>query len=297
MGYYLGIDGGGTKTTVAVGDENGLIFKQIGKSINFYSVGMDAARANLQSVIGEVESVIDTDKFESVFIGCSALDGEADNELIERLCSGIINTGKIKMNSDVFIALESLNGAECPCVAVCGTGSMAIGRDADANTFVTGGWGHIIGDEGSAYAIAADALRLCCKQSDKGESTRLVHSANEFFGVTDFRKVIDIIYSPETTKDVIASFSSNVGALANCGDEAAIYILNNQALQFADTVMILLEKIRFCDVLGLFGGLFENSKVFKAAFCSRIAEAYPDLTISQISIPPEESALKLARMI
>ena len=55
MKYYLGIDGGGTRTTAAVSDESGkLILKKAGKTINFYSVGMETARNNLDSLIKEI---------------------------------------------------------------------------------------------------------------------------------------------------------------------------------------------------------------------------------------------------
>ena len=295
MGYYLGIDGGGTKTTAAVADDNGLLFKKEGKSINFYSVGMECARKNLRAVVSEIEAELNCDGFEAVVIGCSALDDEADSELINELCGGAVNAKKIKMTSDVHIALESVGGAACPCVAVCGTGSMAVGRDGDGNILVTGGWGHVVGDEGSAYVIAAEGLRLCCEQSDKGEATALLKSALEFFGVSDFRSAIDVIYSPETTKDVLASFASCIGGLAQKGDEAAKGILTRQAEKFAQTVITLLDKIKTCDTLGLYGGVLKNNPDFAEAFCRKIKEDYTDLKIVSLDTPPEESAIKLAR--
>ena len=70
MKYYLGIDGGGTRTTAAVSDENGnVLFKAVGKSINFYSVGMEKARENLKNVINDIYKNIGKIEFESAFIG------------------------------------------------------------------------------------------------------------------------------------------------------------------------------------------------------------------------------------
>lgn len=295
MAYYIGIDGGGTKTTAAVADDNGLLFKKEGKSINFYSVGMDSARKNLRAVVSEIEAELKTDSFDAVVIGCSALDGEADGELINELCGGVINAKKIKMTSDVHIALESMGESVCPCVAVCGTGSMAVGKNDAGEVLVSGGWGHIVGDEGSAFAIAIDGLRLCCEQSDKGEKTALLASASEFFDVTDFRNAIDVIYSPETTKDVIASFASCVGELSQEGDETASEIITRQAEKFAQTVIILLDKIKTCEALGLYGGVLRNNPVFAESFCRKIKEKYPGLKIVSLDTPPEESAIKIAR--
>lgn len=298
MKYYLGIDGGGTKTTAAVSDENGnIILKQIGKSINFYSVGMDSARFNLETIIVEIDAALGINEYESAFIGCSALDDEADAELTAKLCGGILNAEKIRMHSDVYIALKSVKDARCPCVAICGTGSIAAGEDEDGNIHVTGGWGHILGDEGSAYSIAVTALKNCCTLIDRGEDGAILKAANEFFGVTDFRKAIDIIYSEDMTKDRIARFSSVVGKLADEGDELAQGIMTHEALLFDAPVHYLLQKVKNCDVLGLYGGVFQNNKIFREKFIEFIRHEYPELTIKLIETPPEESAAELARKL
>lgn len=293
--YYLGIDGGGTRTTAAVSDKNGnILIKKTGRTINFYSVGMDNARRNLSEIINEIKAQTGIEKFSGAFVGCSALDNEADAVLTQKLCGDIINAEKIKMHSDVYIALRSIGEAECPCVAVCGTGSMAVSEDKNGNMQISGGWGHIVGDEGSAYSIALRALKLCCRMCDSGNNTPLLRCANSFFGVETFRNAIDVIYSPEASKDFIAGFAAKVGELASAGDSDALEIITAEAEAFADTVLILLGKN---DVLGLYGGVFQNNKIFADAFSDKIKERYPDLEIKLITIPPEESASELARKL
>ncbi len=298
MKYYLGIDGGGTRTTAAVSDENGkILLKKAGKTINFYSVGMEAARINLAEIIYGIENDLGKICFSGAFIGCSALDDEADTELTEKLCSDIINAEKLKIHSDVYIALKAVGDAVCPCAAICGTGSMAIAEDENGNTQITGGWGHTVGDEGSALAISLNALRLCCRLCDRGEDSSLLESANAFFGVDDFRKAIDIIYSPETTKDVLAGFAAAVGKLAASGDETAFQIIATEAQSFADTVLILLDRVKKCSVLGLYGGVFQHNESFVKTFSERIKAEFPSLQIKLLDMPPEESALELARKL
>ena len=80
---------------------------------------------NLKEVIDILAQKLATDCFEAAFIGCSALDNEADEATLNALCGGIIKAEKVAMNSDVYVALKSANGN---CVAVCGTGSMAVGE-------------------------------------------------------------------------------------------------------------------------------------------------------------------------
>ena len=294
MKYYLGIDGGGTRTTAAVSDESGkIIIKKQGKTINFYSVGMETARNNLDSLINEISTEFGCEEFEGVFVGCSALDDKADEATLKALC-GNIRTKAIEMNSDLYIALKSMGDIECPCVAVCGTGSMAIGTDKDGNTVVSGGWGHIIGDEGSGYAIAVNALKICCELCDKGEASPLLDAAERYFGVSDFRKAIDIIYSPETTKDALAGFAADIGKLAQT-DNTAKDIIISEAKAFAKTVLILLDKIGCCSALGLYGGIFVHNSFFTEEFKSNIKSVYPDIDIKLLTVPTEESALEFAR--
>lgn len=295
MEYYLGIDGGGTKTTAAVSDETGkILLKKVGKTINFYSVGMDKARENLFLIIKDIYKDLGEITFESVFVGCSALDSEADEETLQSLC-GDIKANKIKMNSDLYVALKSVENAVCPCVAICGTGSMVIGEDKNGEVKFKGGWGHIIGDEGSGYAIAVNALKCCCIFCDSGEESPLLESAKEYFGVADFRQAIDKIYSSETTKDILAGFASNVQQAALAGDTFAQTIIINEAHNFARTVLCLLSEIEDCSVLALYGGVFQHNELFRETFTEDINEIYPDLQIRLLNIPPEEGALKIAR--
>ena len=295
MKYYLGIDGGGTRTTAAVSDENGNIrFKAVGKSINFYSVGMEKARENLKNVINDIYKNIGEIEFDSAFIGCSALDNEASNETITALCDGVIRAKKIGMNSDVFVALASSGEDKCRIVAICGTGSIVTGIDENCNIKTKGGWGHIFGDEGSAYSIAVNALKASAMLYDEGNITPLVKKAEEFFGVEDLRAAIDKIYSPETTKDILAGFSTKVGEIAE-GDFVAKTVIINEAHFFSKTVLALLNEMKNCTLLSLYGGVFQNNELFRKSFIDDIKEFHSDLKIEMLTLPPEEGALKIAR--
>lgn len=295
MKYYLGIDGGGTRTTVAVSDENGkVLFKAAGKSINFYSVGMEKARENLINVINEIYKNVGEIEFESAFIGCSALDNEASEETITALCDGIINAKKIGMNSDVYVALASSGEDECRIVAICGTGSIVTGIDENGNLKTKGGWGHIFGDEGSAYSIAVNSLKATAMLYDEGKMTPLVKKAEEFFTVNDFREAIDKIYSSETTKDILASFSAKVGEIAE-EDFVAKTVIVNEAHFFSKTVLALLNEMKNCTLLSLYGGVFQNNELFRKSFIEDVKEFHSDLRIEMLKLPPEEGALKIAR--
>lgn len=293
MNYFLGIDGGGTKTKAAVCDDGGKIICRVtGETINFYSVGMSVCRENLKAIMSEIEQICGASFFKAAVIGCSALDGEADEKTTQALCGNIINSQKIYMNSDAFIPLMS---AECDAVAICGTGSMVVAFDENKNTITAGGWGHILGDEGSAYAIAVSALRLCCEYTDKGASHPLLECAKNFFGVNDLRKVIDYIYAPATTKADIAKFSAQIDALAQQGCEAAVEIIKHEAQKYSKTVVALLNRTNACGTLALYGGVFENSEIFRTELSQQVNKVFPGVNIQLLKTSPEVIALDLAR--
>lgn len=290
--YYLGIDGGGTKTTAAVADEGGnIICRVAGKTLNFYAVGMAVCRKNLEAILKEIEEKYNISSFSAVFIGCSALDGKANNETISDLCGGIINAERIGMDSDTFVALKAAKGN---CIAICGTGSMAMGEKKNGELVIKGGWGHILGDEGSAYSIALTALKRCCAIFDKGERSPLVDEANKHFGTDNLRKIIDVIYSPEMSKDCIASFAVPVCGLAEKGEKVAEEILEKEALSFSKTVVSLVKELDAPPHLSLYGGVFENNCCFKDVFSDELKKCFPEITIEMLSSSAEEGAVKVA---
>ncbi len=297
MVYYLGIDGGGTRTTAAVSDESGkVIYKSIGKTINFYSVGMEKARENLAEIIADVYGNIGNITFKCAFVGCSALDGEADEELTEALCGGIIKSEKTAMNSDAHVALFSSDFDVPRCVVICGTGSMILGLDCENNIIVKGGWGHIIGDGGSGYSIAVNALAEAVNLFDENKTDEpLVKCAQEFFKVENLRGIIDSVYSDETTKDVLAEFAKSVSAECEKGDNRCIEILSAECDKLLRTVCSLLDEMKECEVVLLYGGVFKNNRIFNEMFTERLSEIYPHIHIEFLSVAPEDGALKIAR--
>ena len=151
MKYYIGVDGGGTKTTAAVGDEKGnLLFKVTGKTVNFYGVGMETARENFKEIIDKIKEKAGIERFAGVFIGSSALNGEADEKTVHDFTDGIAEADYIGMNSDVFVALKAMNTDLPHAVVIAGTGSIVAGINGKGEYITRGGWGHIFGDGGSA---------------------------------------------------------------------------------------------------------------------------------------------------
>lgn len=290
MKYYLGIDGGGTKTTAIICDENAqLISRFVGESINYNSVGMETARKNLKAT---VDGVLPNDvKLNAAFIGMSAISERADDEFTKKLCEGIIDCDKITMDSDVYIGLEAMRCDGAAAMVISGTGSMAVGRLPDGEIIHTGGWGYILGDEGSGYAICIDALRAAiCGYEGSAEKTLLTDAVKEHYQVNDMLELIDIFYDPPMPRSEIAKLAPIVFKCSE-NDGVADAIIRNHAQLLANTVSALLSQLPEGTPLGLWGGIFENYEKFRNLFSASVNERFPKAEINVLEFAPEYGAV------
>ena len=292
MKYYLGIDGGGTKTVAIICDENGtLVSRYVGKSINYNSVGTDEARKNLKET---VDGVLEGKgiALSSAFIGMPALADRADDSFTQELCGGIIDCPKIAMDSDVYIGLEAMNCDGAAAMVVSGTGSMAVGKLDDGKIIHTGGWGYILGDEGSGYALGLDAVKAAiCGAEGSAPATELTQKVLEHFNISGIDSLIDIFYDPPISNSVVAKVAPVLFACAHNGDEVANGIITRHAGLLADTVAALLKNMPCGTPLGMWGGILVNCEIFREQFVSLINKKFPETQVEIIKYPPEYGAV------
>ncbi len=271
--YYLGIDGGGTKTTCLVCDEKlNEIFRVVGSSINFYSEGLDTARENMKQMLLDIEKNTGISRFDGVCIGSSALFGRADEKTKSAFCDGVFDCDRIIMDSDLFIALKA-SEKENVAVIIAGTGSMAAGFNKDGEIITRGGYGYILGDEGSGYRIALDGIRAGVRSLDKtGEETLLGEYLLDFSGVKTKEELVDTFYSTEKDRKALAAFSPFVTKAAALGDRTALEIIENQAQLLSETALSLIADMPEKPFIALYGGVFQHSELFRMSFSRRMEE-------------------------
>ncbi|MBQ6019768.1 MAG: hypothetical protein IJL26_06260 [Clostridia bacterium] len=295
MNYFLGVDGGGSKTTALVCDETGRpVAKYVGGGLNYNAIGFEAARKNLKEIVDGVLFEHDI-ALTAAFLGLSALSERADDALTERLCGGIVDCGRIGMHTDVYIALEAM-GVDGPAAAViCGTGSMAAGRLPDGSILHTGGWGHILGDEGSGYALSLDAVRAAIRGAENsGPETLLTEEVLSFFGLADLDGLIGLFYDPPLPRDKIAAFAPSFFDCVTGGDAVAIRIMRAHAESLAATTNALLRKLHPGTPVGLWGGIFEHYSFFREAFAYFVRTEFEDVSIGLLRNPPVYGAVLAA---
>lgn len=289
--YFIGIDGGGTYTkAVAVTGDGAVVCHEKGDTINFYSAGFEQAEYNLKAVLDKVTEQLPKEEIAYLFIGCSALDTEAEQEQTRRLLGPYSNI-ESKMNSDLYIALCGYAIDAPGILIISGTGSMGIARDAKGGLHTCGGWGYGIGDEGSAYDIAVKGINAAiCYYDGIGEETILGEAVLKHYRLKHLKELIEEIYQPELNRKKIAGFAVEVSACALQGDRVARNILKGAAGSLADIADSLIKSTGVQEGIGIYGGVFENCGMVKDYFINILHAKYPGLKISYPRLCPELGA-------
>src|SRR5579885_834496 len=268
--YYLGVDGGGSKTLAVIVNERG---EEVGRGLadgaNYNTVGLEAA---VQHIYTAVEQAMHAAKcrlpLRKAWLGLAGIDRQADHDLLLPHLCGLAE--RVRLTNDGELLLAGLENA-VGVVLISGTGSIALGRDADGRRARSGGWGHILGDEGSGYSIAQQALQAVVRASDgRGPQTALRERILQAWNLRDTDELIGEVYG-EPEKAKIASLSSWVMLTARAGDQVAAAILQQAARELALAVHAVCQKLEFSGQeipLALGGGLLMN----EADFCTQVIQ-------------------------
>ena len=266
-GYLIGVDGGGTKTkAVAARTDGTVLATAVGGGLNAGQIGAGRAKENLLGVLKRLTRALDG-QAARVVVGDPSLDGPAPPSAARAFARGWIEPERLTLTSDVHLALFAFSQGAPAAMAVCGTGSMIVMTDEDGETRTAGGWGHVLGDPGSGYALALDGLRAAIDCWEGVSDARaLAERAQSFFELRAPRALIDIVYRPGTRPSDLAAFGSEVLALAKAGDEPALAILRRQMTRLARGAAALIRPCPAVRRVGLYGGVFEHSEAARETF-------------------------------
>jgi len=183
---YLGIDGGGSKTSFLLVDEyyNEICHIESGPS-NWLSVGANAAKQAITQGISYLT--------ERPNIVCAGFAGAARHDsaaFYKEVLESLIPEAQIIIESDAFIASIGAIGVDPGILLIAGTGSIVIGRDKARNMFRIGGWGPYFGDEGSGFWIGREAVREALRSLDLQASTEF---SNRIAGRLGLKSISEVV--------------------------------------------------------------------------------------------------------
>lgn len=254
-----GIDGGGTTTKVVVCNREGeIVYSFLTGTINHYGAGIETVRENFQEIATHLSAYFGCLP-ETIFTGNSALSNKVNQEIIKDLTAGAFGASSVHFHSDVYIALLGHTLGKPGAMLIAGTGSMACGIDTNGTYHTAGGWGQVLGDEGSGYHIALEGMKAALRAYD-GMSipTQLTKRLLDYFNLKEISEIINKIYYPPIEKSAIAAFAMEVEQEARAGDEVAIEILEQESIWLFKLARTITERCATKN-LGYFGSVLNRN--------------------------------------
>ncbi|WP_062514331.1 N-acetylglucosamine kinase [Halobacillus sp. KGW1] len=312
MEYVIGIDGGGTKTACLFMEAGKTTSSPdpmvvVGPGTNPHIIGFEKAWGRIQSLISEgmEQFSIDPQEVAGVGVGLAGVGRAEDKQQMKAIAKKKFSNQIFSENCHLFIGSDShaaLRGAlppheESGILVISGTGSSAIGIAPDHRLHRCGGWGHILGDEGSGYYISLKALSEVTKAADgrRGE-TILTELLLEKWQLDKPEQLIRFIHEGNRMeKQTIAGVAECVIAASETGDSTATRILHTAA----EELLLHLYSIRrkgFNTIPAVVtaGSIFTHSHVLKKYFIRQMEERGLGRYVEAYG-PPEFGAALLAQ--
>ena len=303
MSYYLGIDGGGTKTTCAVGDETRLLAAATAGPSNIVRVGEVQARESLLQSVRQACAAagITPAQISRTCVGGSGATRPELAAIVRTVLAEVIST-PIDVVGDMQTSLEAAFDTGPGVIVIAGTGSIAYGRDRQGRTARAGGWGFAIGDEGSAHWIGRTAVSAILRASDlAGEAANGSDNASlaaalfRAWGVTsldELARAANSIPPPD--------FSALFPAVAASSVDLATEVLTSAGRELAQVAAIVIQRLFAKDhtssvPVAMIGGVFRHAPLVRQVFYNELHTRDPRIEVTPQVVDPVEGALRMAR--
>jgi N-acetylglucosamine kinase-like BadF-type ATPase len=254
--YILGIDGGGTKTVCVVMDKTGQVFgRGEAGAANYQTIGIKATQQSIETAI--IQAIQATDlslplPIQGMGVGLAGVGRPQDIQTVETLLKPLpyqlsqyitwqVQPQQLSITGDHQIALMGGLGHPVGIVAIAGTGSQVYGQNQQGKTKRVGGWGYLLGDEGSGYNIAIRGLQAALKAYDgRLPPTDLIKRFQTHLGLDQIENIIEVVYRQGWTVAEIAALAPIVDQAAVEGDRIAQEIIKTAVdeLTLATAVVI-----------------------------------------------------------
>lgn len=296
--HVLGIDAGGTKTLCLLADAHGrIVVEARGPGANLHVAGEAGVEATLRDVMSR--TIGDRAMTPAaICIGIAGVDRDDEERAIRAIAHAICPGSRVLVVNDALIALVAGAHDAPGIVVIAGTGSITYGRNRAGEAARAGGWGHMVGDEGSGFWIGKEAVAAVMRASDgRGPATQLTVDILRHFHVADVSRLPRIVYDRDVPRVNVAALGPIVQAVAASGDAVALRILERGAEELAvaaRSVATRLEMRGDAFPFYLAGGAFQVVPRLVDELQRRLIDVAPRSTVHQLAEEPAMGAVWLA---
>jgi N-acetylglucosamine kinase-like BadF-type ATPase len=297
--YFLGFDGGGTKTECILADADGRV---VGRSVGGPSNPLRAGYMRAWFAISEAaDAVLRRQKISAGHIRgiCAGLGGAGRSEVVRQATTFFAQAypnAEVRVTTDIEIALEAAFGSADGIILLAGTGSVALGRGENGKTARAGGRGPWFSDEGSAFDIGRRAFKAVVEAEEaRGPETALSKRIFKFHEAQNWDSLLDRV--SKNPDDVFPKTFPLVAQLAERGDEVSREILSAAAVSLAALAASVVDQLGWRNreiPVAKVGGVYGRSKHFDAAIDAELNRSLGRVHLIPVEISPAEAAARMA---
>lgn len=302
MGYFIGVNAGGTKTdfVLAGSNLNAVYSSSSSTGCNLKKAGIDKAVELLDEVFNTVVSSPDIkrEEIEGICAGFAGGGRANDAENLKNTFHDFLKNKyrldiPVIITTDALITLEGAFSGREGVVLIAGTGSIIYAKDNKGIFHRAGGFGRIIGDEGSGYSIGRKGLAAAAKFFDsRGKETMLVRLLKENYRIASSEELIKKVYEegfeiPEIAPLVIQCASEK--------DEACLKIVDEETDELLRHLKAVKNYFGNNFMLCLSGGIITSDNCFSKLLIEKIRLHYPVVEIAEPEYTPETGAIILLK--
>ncbi len=301
MKYYIGVDGGASKTAALVVDENGATHGTgLAGASNHLRVGIEEATRNIERAVNKalVEAGVAIRNVEYAYCGIAGSDHPVHRQRVIDSLRLFFPHGNFIVDTDARIALTGAVGFGPGVVVIAGTGSVAFGRNANHDEARAGGWGPTLGDEGSGFWIAREGLSAIVRAHDgRGFATKMISLLCDEYDMCSPDDLPRFVYATTTQADDIARYGKLVVEAAQAGDDVSRDILLRGGSELAECVLAVARKLHMTDSefsVAYVGGAFHAGDLLLGPMRLRLNRDAPGATLTPPQKTPVEGAAMMA---
>lgn len=300
--FVMAIDVGPTLTRSVVADfEGNMLGFGSAPGVRSRAAGTGVLRESLQAAIAATRAAAGAElpHLDVAIVGAAgiAADG-AGAQALEELLAGIVPDAiRVRAVGDMVAAFWGALALPVGVVVSADAGSVCYGRNVTGESCQVGGWGPLLGDEGSAYEIARNGLRAVARAADgRARPTALTELLVRAFEARDESEMAQKIYAARPEREDIAALAAHVGLAGRRRDPVAMRILQAAGKDLAISAATVLRELNLLETptsVSFSGSVFESGRVLIDSFSRSVLEATPHASVEAPILPPIGGAFRL----
>ena len=302
MAYFVALDGGGTKTECWVADETRVLGRASTGTVKLMSVDEPTATARLETLLHDAaaEAGVALDRVQRICFGLAGSSSGLVRGWARLTLERVAPHAELLLTGDEETAFEAAFRGGAGVLVIAGTGMNVMGRCVDGKRFSAGGWGPMLGDEGSGYWIGLEAIRAALRAEERGITSCLLADIERFRGLSSRAELVAFAHQRE--RPAFGELTVIVARCADEGDALAQSVLQRAGEELAESVALVASKMRAADCatgarlqVAFTGSVLAKIPRVRRSMEGALTAHIPGVVVGSEAVQPLEGALWMAR--